>query len=72
MAFENRQEVAGKIDWEGGILSSLDYGLTDEDMPEGDTELREAWAELMAAFSYVRSARQRVEMLLPEPGEEEW
>lgn len=72
MAFENRQEVAGKIDWEGGILESLDYGLTEEDMPEGDTELREAWAELMAAFTYVRAARRRVSILLPEPVGEEW
>jgi hypothetical protein len=44
--FGNRWEVASKIDWEGGITEVLDYGVTAEDMPEGDTELAGAWHEL--------------------------
>lgn len=44
--FENREELAGKIDWEGGLWSALEYGISAEDMPEGDSDLMEAWAEL--------------------------
>lgn len=48
--FEDRAAVADKIEWEGGIMEALDYGLRTTDMPEGDDELIEAWDKLVTAY----------------------
>lgn len=41
--YESRQELANKSDYEGGILEMLfGYGLSVEDVPEDDQELRDA------------------------------
>lgn len=69
-AYESRAEVAAKIDWEGGFFEAVfGYGITLEDLPEDDPELREAWQEMMAAWSYFGPKMMAVEALLPDPGE---
>lgn len=35
-------DFASKVEWEGGIIDALDYGLKPADAPEGP--LRDAWA----------------------------
>jgi len=67
--FENRAALAGKIEWEGGLMEALDYGIKTEDMPEGDTELIEAWSKLEAAYRAVEPLAEAVDKLLPEPGD---
>lgn len=52
----SKEEVANKVDWEGGLLDALYWGIR-ADMIE-DQELAEAWAELektMPVFDKVRS-----------------
>ena len=66
MAYESRKDVASKTEWEGDIMAALDYGLKAEDMPEGDTELREAWAALQAKYAELKPFIDRVGGLLPE------
>ena len=66
MAFSTREDFAAKVEWEGGVLESLDYGLTKEDVPEGDTELYAAWEALEIAYSKVPEARHAVYLLLEE------
>jgi hypothetical protein len=34
-------DFAGKVEWEGGVTSALDYGLKPADAPEGP--IRDAW-----------------------------
>jgi hypothetical protein len=63
---DTRLDVAAKIDWEGGIWQALEYGLDADDMPEGDTELRELWAELDTAFHMASVIAEKVEALLPD------
>lgn len=66
--YESRQEVADAADWEGGTLDFVfGYGLSVEDLPEDDSELRDALTELLA----LRPVIERFNSLLPEPGEEE-
>lgn len=65
--FKSRAALAGKIEWEGGILESLDYGIKTGDMPEGDGELTEAWAKLEASFRQTAALADAVEKLLPDP-----
>jgi hypothetical protein len=67
--YANRADVAAKIEWEGGIWETLEYGLAYTDMPEGDDALASAWAALQAAFGQARHLAREVEKLLPEPGE---
>ena len=69
--FEDREALAAKVSWEGGILEALDYGITTEYMPEGDAELTEAWAKLEASFRETAKLADVVENLLPEPGEDD-
>jgi hypothetical protein len=65
--YENRQEIADKADWEGGLLDFIfGYGLEVADCPEGDDELREAVAEVLK----LKPAIDRLEKLLPEPAYE--
>lgn len=69
--FKSRADLAGKIEWEGGLMDALDYGITTDMMPEDDAELAEAWAKLEAAFKAVQPLAEAVEKLLPEPGDED-
>jgi hypothetical protein len=62
--FESRAALAGKIDWEGGIIEALDYGIKTADMPEGDTVLAAAWERLAAAHALMRLLTGDVERML--------
>lgn len=67
-AYGNRQELADKADWEGGIEDMLfGYGLSVDDVPEDDTELREAIGEALKARMWI----EKIRSLLPEPGYED-
>jgi hypothetical protein len=68
--YRTRQDVGSKVDWEGGLVEALDYGIKADDMPEGDTELIEAWTELQAAHAVLEKAAEKVTALL-WPGEPE-
>src|ERR1700735_679194 len=48
--FDNREGVRAKIEWEGGLMGALDYGISVNDMPEGDDELVAAWGALETAY----------------------
>ena len=66
--FADRAAVRDKIEWEGGLMESLDYGLRAADMPEGDTELIEAWGKLYDAFHSLEPLTAAVQKLLDEGG----
>lgn len=70
--YENRQELANKIDWEGGIFDMLfGYGLRAEDLPEGDVELAQRFAHIETLKGAFERAVDNLTELLPEPGDEE-
>jgi len=64
--FESREELADKIDWEGGLMEALDYGITTDMMPEGDAELTEAWGKLAIAYHEATLLADVVEKLLAD------
>lgn len=64
--FDDRQELADKIGWEGGIEPALEYGLTAEHVPAGDDELFDAWTEMDVTWNPYLEKRNVVEALLPE------
>jgi hypothetical protein len=48
--YANRHELFCKADYEGGILELIfGYGLSLDDLPENDPELRQAVADVLAA-----------------------
>ncbi len=69
--FPSRAALAAKIEWEGGLMEALDYGVKTADMPEGDEALAEAWAALEAAHKALEPLAAAVEALLPEPGDDD-
>ena len=62
--FGSREDLAAKIEWEGGILETVDYGIKAGDMPGGDTELTEAWAKLEASYGETSRLADAVQELL--------
>lgn len=64
--FKNREDLAGKIGWEGGLEMSLDYGITADMMPEGDQEMTDAWTGLDAAWAALKPHLEAVRDLLPD------
>lgn len=60
------KQFAAKIEWEGGVVSALEYGLAAEDL--ADTEdaapLKAAWANLEQIWDNFSPAMDKVDVLL--------
>lgn len=64
--YADRQALADKVYWEGGIESFVfEYGIGPEDAPEGDTELQAALILLNDEMPRIREAINRLANLLP-------
>jgi hypothetical protein len=48
----DRDLLASKIQWEGGVLAALDYGLRSDDIR--DPDLRAAWQRLQNLHAELR------------------
>jgi hypothetical protein len=62
--FKDRAAVAAKVEWEGGVMDALDYGIHAVDMPVGDKELIAAWTALENAFNALQPHADAVESML--------
>lgn len=51
--FSSLEDLAGKIEWEGGIAETVSYGIKASDMPAGYLELEELWSKLEVAQELV-------------------
>ena len=40
------QEFVRKVDWEGGVIDALDYGLRAKDMDDSNPAFKAGWQEL--------------------------
>lgn len=54
------RDFFAKVEWEGGIDSSLEYGLRSGDMDDSDPKLKEAWATLERLFLDKEGKRARL------------
>lgn len=71
--YETRQELANKIDYEGGLDGFLHYGFDPtDDVPEGDAELENLATTMIARWNDYQEAAGYFEALLPEPRDEEF
>lgn len=52
--FETMEDFVAKVDWEGGVIAAMQYGLFAHDIPddgsEESVELYRAWEELQATL----------------------
>jgi hypothetical protein len=62
--YESRADLLSKIEWEGGVIAALEYGIKTVDMPEGDTELEQAWRKLEDAWNALDPIVDTVEKLV--------
>jgi hypothetical protein len=60
----DRDLLEHKINWEGGVLATLEYGLRPEDIE--DEGLRAAWAELRELHGRIHPLMKTFERLLHE------
>lgn len=44
-------EFAAKVDWEGGVLDALHYGLRADDIDDSAPDLKRAWFRLQILWS---------------------
>lgn len=68
--FADRRALRDKIEWEGGLIDSLEYGIGTTDMPEGDTELTEAWTRLADAWRALEPFAEAVQDMLDAVGDD--
>lgn len=62
------QELASKIDWEGGYTEAIcGYGLGKADLDTEDPELRAAWDGAVVAGATFSQALVVLKRLMPEP-----
>lgn len=64
--YESRADLRSKIDWEGGLESFLEYGFYEDDVPEGDEELRAVAEPMLQAWTAFQEAANAFLDLLPE------
>lgn len=49
--FDTFRDFADKVDWEGGVLESINYGLRAEDIPSDAPEgFADVWLEAQAIY----------------------
>lgn len=56
--------LASKVDWEGGVLEAIEYGIKPEEVPEG--ELRELWTKACALHAELEPVLKQIGKILEE------
>lgn len=59
-------ELAGKVEWEGGVLQAIDYGLVADDLDDSNPDLKSAWVNLCNAYKNFHGLLEDVESQLPD------
>jgi hypothetical protein len=59
-------QFINKIEWEGGIVSALEYGLKADDLADKNSELYARWAVLEQKWASFQKLIPGIESLLPE------
>jgi uncharacterized protein (DUF1800 family) len=62
--FESREALAAKVEWEGGVMEAVDYGIKAEEMP--DEELRALWADLQVKYKAADEVSSKINALLED------
>jgi hypothetical protein len=64
------EEFIAKVNWEGGVVEALDYGLTSTRLEDQNSEFANVWRNLERIYaSTFRPAVEAVEAQMPEGDE---
>lgn len=58
------EDLRGKVDWEGGVLDAIEYGIKPAEVPEG--ELRDLWTQACALHEQLDPVLERIGKLLDQ------
>lgn len=58
----NAKELAHKVQWEGGVLSALEYGIRSDEI--ADPELATLWRRMEQVYGQLRPSVELTERLL--------
>jgi hypothetical protein len=49
--YGNKQDLAAKVDWEGGLTEAIEYGIRTGDLPAGTPQaIIDAWKRLEDSY----------------------
>lgn len=65
------QEFVAKIDWEGGVLDALIYGLKAKDLDDSDPEFKVEWFALEQAWAKFEPKLVGIEAMIARIGEDD-
>ena len=52
--YESKEDLAAKIDWEGGVMEAVEYGVKVTDLPaDTPAPVCVAWLKLQEATEYI-------------------
>lgn len=63
--FETREELARKVEWEGGLEDTIAYGVRWTHLNPDDPELIAAWSAAEDAYKTLEHTLAAIEALLP-------
>ena len=64
-------EFVNKVDWEGGVLDALEYGLRSTELDDSNPALKGGWIELEKAWVDFEPLLHGVEQLVEDARDEE-
>jgi len=59
-------DLADKVEWEGGVLAAIVYGIGPDDLDDSNPDLKSAWIALCKAHKEFAPLVEAVEEQLPE------
>jgi hypothetical protein len=65
------EEFAVKVQWEGGVIDALEYGLRYEDIDPAEEDLRKMWAEAEGKYRDLALTVRDIEKVFEERGWDE-
>lgn len=72
--FMTAPRFANKVEWEGGVIEALDYGLKHTHLNPDDpqaAELRAAWQQLEEAYKVVKPLVRKVDGIIEDLPDDE-
>lgn len=67
---KKRESFIDKLEWEGGVIGGLEYGLSEDDFHPDDKEARELWSKISEKFKELTDLADKfLEKFDPEPEE---
>jgi hypothetical protein len=65
--YETLIDLRDKVEWEGGVVETLAYGIKPDDVPK---EIADVWVDAYNLYQELEKYTQQIEDILDKAGEE--